>query len=93
MDFISIPQYCHGLNNMTIDPKTKLGQVIRIQAFETGYYRTDLKMTQEEVDQWNIELGINPVVAKAMESASMFGWNTYLNVLESMEKLDDKQKS
>jgi hypothetical protein len=66
MDFISIPQYCHGLNNMTINPRTKKGEVIRIQAFETGYYKTGLHMTQEEVDIWNSTCGITPAVAKAM---------------------------
>ena len=83
---MNIPDNCYALNNMTINPTTKRGKVIEIRAFETGYYKTDWLMTQEEVDEKNnSELGVSPTQAKAMESASLFGWQCYKSCLESYE--------
>ncbi|MFZ2992396.1 MAG: hypothetical protein WA061_01660 [Microgenomates group bacterium] len=73
---------------MTIDPKTGIGEVIIIKALEKGYYRTDMFMTQEEVDEQNILVGAGTKnVAQAMESASMWGWDCYLNCLKSFDKI------
>jgi len=87
---IIVPEKCFSLNNMTINSKTKLGQVIEIRAFETGYYRTEFLMTQEGVDCKNAEMGVNKAQAQAMESASMFGWACYKNCLEAFEKSKEK---
>lgn len=80
---MNIPNKCYSLNNMTVNPKTGLGQVIEIRALETGYYKTIWLMTQEEVDMKNAEMGVGLAEAKAMKTASMFGWNTYIGASTS----------
>ena len=87
---ILVPERCFALNNVTLNPKTKLGRVIEIRAFETGYYRTEFLMTQDGVDCKNAELGVDKAQAQAMESASMFGWQCYKNYLEAFEKSKEK---
>lgn len=81
---MNIPDFCYALNNMTIHPETNVGQVIKIKAMEKGYYPTNLLMTQEQVDEKNRELGVEKHVAEAMSIASMFGWDTYNAVLQSL---------
>jgi hypothetical protein len=92
---MNIPDFCYALNNRTINPKTKVGEVIIIRALEKGYYPTNILATQEEVDEMNkfpdIGSPVSPIEAKAMESASMFGWECYKNVLESYTKLEEKK--
>lgn len=83
---MNIPNKCYALNNMTINPKTKIGQVIEIRAFETGYYKTDKTATQEEVDTMNLAINVTLPEAKAMESASLFGWQVYKNCLETFKE-------
>jgi len=75
---------------MTINPSTQIGEVIEIRAFETGYYKTNQKANQNQVDTMNAKLDVTKPQAQAMESASMFGWNVYKNCLESFEKLGAK---
>jgi len=87
---MNIPDYCYALNNMTIDPKTKIGKAIKIKALETGYYKTTMTATQEEIDLMNEDLDCGCVdipTARAMESASMFGWDCYNGILESYKKV------
>lgn len=80
---MNIPDVCHALNNLTINPKTGIGEVIEIQAMETGYYKTGRKATQEEVDKENEALGVDKPTARAMSDASVFGWQVYANCLQS----------
>ena len=88
---MNIPDYCYALNNMTIDPKTKIGEVIKIQALEKGYYPTNIKETQEFVDNYNMDmLGVTKAQSEAMKAASMFGWECYKNVLEFSAKRLEK---
>ena len=78
---------------MTINPKTRIGEVIKIVALETGYYKTNVKETQEFLDTFNrIQLKVSRSESRAMETASMFGWDTYLSSLESYMALDEKSK-
>jgi hypothetical protein len=83
---ISIPDFCYALNNMTINPETKIGEVIIVRGLEKGYYPTQMKLTQSQVDDLNIDLGITRAISRSMETASMFGWETYLKSFEEMEK-------
>jgi len=89
---MNIPDVCHALNNMTIDPKTGIGEVIEIRAMETGYYRTGRHATQSEVDQENEKLGVDKATARAMSDASVFGWHVYNNCLKSHQELEAKKK-
>ena len=84
---MNIPEKCFSLNNMTVNPQTKVGDVIEIRALETGYYRTTQKATQEEVNAMNEKLGVTIPQARAMEIASMFGWDVYKDNLQSYEKI------
>lgn len=87
---MNIPDFCYGLNNMTIDPKTKVGDVIVIKALERGYYPRMAKATQEQVDNMNlVEFGIDKPTAQAMCDASMFGWDCYPALLEAYSKLSE----
>ena len=89
---MNIPDYCFSLLNTSIDPNTKIGKVIRLVAFEEGYYPTHLEQTQEEVDEFNLEnLGVDKATARAMETASMFGWQAYLPTLKSYQKLEKEK--
>lgn len=82
-----VPDYCLALNNMTIHPVTKIGDVIEIRAFEKGFYPTRNMATQEFLDDFNFSiLEITKAQSDAMESASMFGWQCYKSVLDSNEK-------
>lgn len=78
-----IPDSCYSLLNTSINPKTGVGNIIVIKCLELGYYKTELEGTQDDVDEMNLNLGVQKHVAKAMETASMFGWHTYLNSLSS----------
>ena len=88
---MKIPDKCYALNNMTTHHHTKVGQVIEIRAFEEGFYRTKLEMTQEEVNLKNEKLGVDIPTSKAMYDASMFGWACYKNCLESHQALEAKK--
>lgn len=81
-----IPNECYALNNMTIDPKTKMGEVIIIKALETGFYKTTMRTTQEMVDEMNKENRVNKPTSRAMYDASMFGWNIYKDSLNRYKK-------
>lgn len=83
---MNIPDYCYTLNNITIDPKTKIGEIIKIKALESGYYRTIKSGTQEDVDQLNKKLGVTRAQEEAMSTGSMFGWETYLKALETYQE-------
>ena len=72
-----IPSKCYALNNMTIHPETKIGNVIELRALERGFYKTALKATQEEVDNMNTHIGVTRAEAKAMEDATLFNWEMY----------------
>lgn len=89
---MNIPDKCFDLNNMTIDPKTGIGEIIRIVALEKGYHRTAFTGTQFNVDNMNKEIGVEKATAKAMAWASMFGWDTYLTMLETYKELEKKGK-
>jgi len=86
-----IPDSCFSLNKVTINPKTGIGEVIIIRALEKGYYKTNIFATQEQVDDMNLHpacgegiFDLNTV--KAMETASIFGWDTYKKSLEVFSK-------
>ena len=83
-----IPDYCYRLNAMTINPKTKIGKVVQINALEKGYYETKTTATQEEIDKMNDDLGIDKPTAKAMGDASMFGWDCYNTMLRRYYEID-----
>ena len=89
-----IPDFCYALNNVTINPKTKVGKVIKIKALETGYYKTDMTATQEEVNHMNQfpDAGepVDIATAKAMTDASLFGWNCYIEMLASHKRIAEK---
>ena len=81
-----IPDECFSLNKMTVNPKTRIGEIIKIKALEKGYYETLQEGAQEDVDKVNKELGIDVATVRAMETASMFGWDTYKKSLEAYKK-------
>ncbi len=69
----SLPESCY----IYLPTTQKIGIV---KKGENGYYRTDIPCTAENgneiVEQANERLGISKAQAAAMESGSMFGWNT-----------------
>lgn len=83
---MKVPDFCYALNNMTINPMTKEGKVIKVRAMETGFYPTTLRATQQTVDKLNAELGVDKPTAQAMVDASMFGWNCYLSCLQTYKE-------
>jgi len=87
-----IPDYCYTLNNMTVNPKTKEGSIIKVVAMESGYYETYMRGTQEDVNNLNQELGVTRAQEEAMSTGSMFGWQTYKNVLERYEEIFSKKE-
>ena len=50
---MNIPNFCYSLDCTSINPKTKIGKIIKVVALETGFYRTSFEGTQEEVDEMN----------------------------------------
>lgn len=90
---MNIPDKCYALNNMTIDPHTKLGDVIIIRALEHGFYSTEAVLTQEDVDSLNVELGVSRWEAKAMEDCSMFNWEMYPNRVRRYSELMEEKQS
>ena len=88
-----IPDMCLSLNNMTVD-KDGFGEVILIRALERGFYKTESFMTQEQVDEMNREAyDVDVPTARAMEMASMFGWDVYLiNLKREQESFDKKEE-
>lgn len=90
---MNIPDFCYTLNNMTVDPKTKIGEIIRIVALESGYYKTTQTGTQEDVDALNKKLGVTRAQEEAMSAGSMFGWQVYKSVLETYQKKFQENES
>ena len=86
-----IPDYCWALLNTSINPKTKKGKVIKIVALESGYYSTSTEETQEDIDKINKRMGVDKATARAMETASIFGWQAYLPTLNSYKKLEKEK--
>lgn len=85
-----IPDKCFALLNSSINPKTGIGTLILIKALEHGYYEQDYRTTQEEVDERNEQLGVTKEEAKAMATASIFGWQSYISSLEVYSKRKEK---
>ena len=87
-----IPDMCLALNNMTID-KDGLGEVTIIRALERNFYTTKSFMTQEQVNGINLEIyDVDIPTARAMETASMFGWDVYLANLKIEQELFNKKQ-
>lgn len=84
---MNIPDFCYTLNNMTVDPKTKIGEIIRVVALESGYYKTNYKGTQEDVNDMNENIGVSRAQEEAMSTGSMFGWESYPKALERFEEI------
>ena len=84
--------WCYTLNNITINPKTNSGEVIKVVWGETGYYSTAFYASQTEVDEWNRERDIYPWEAEAMSTCSIFGnWSAYDSLAASLhEKMTEK---
>lgn len=88
---MNIPDKCFSLLNTTIHLDDGIGTLIIIKALETGYYPQEYRCTQDEVDERNTELGVTKAQAKAMETASIFGWHAYEPTLKLYEKKFDSE--
>jgi hypothetical protein len=89
---MNIPDYCYTLDNMTINPKTKVGKIIRVVALVSGFYKTNFTGTQEDVNAMNENLGVTRAQEEAMSTGSMFGWELYPNTLKRFEEIFSKQE-
>jgi len=97
---VVIPAYCFALDNRTINPLTKKGEVIKVVALETGFRRKpsgllyeERFLTQDEVDELNLSrLEITRAMSRAMYDSSMFGWHLYQDSLQRYIKSYEPNK-
>ena len=74
-----LPEYCYGV-------KLSTGEVIKIKAGESGYYKTDVEPSinprlsikiaeaSQIADEKNASIGVTKAQRMAMQFGSQFGW-------------------